>query len=946
MNKILKRILPCLLIAFIVLTFVSCKETADKYKYPTKFPQLTQAEGEKVFVDINGYKLTNKEVFNRLVQGYGLDTLVDIIDADLLGTTLTSEEEEEYNGYLDEIKYGTKDVSSLTNEEKEEKMKQFEVTMTSEGLLFDEAHKADPLYYANYYKLAFKRYKETLKAFTEEINKQNELAKTDDSVNPYFAQEDYLNYFTTNYHKHYKVIIVTFNSELEAREALASSNVLLSSMPGAWRDNLGNTLTEEQVKQVFETIATEANQEGVKDYTYPELKDFSSSKTKDNTIASRVATLSTTSLDARYTHAPLSYGSRWYMAYVVEESNEYFNDVDSTKKFDKALVKEFNANNTPTKLTEELEKGLFDELVLSKLSSDTTAYQNRIDKTMMELRSNAGMVIYSEGIETTYKNNYDKVFKALSITDYKEFKQTTEESSDIVAKWNDKTVTVDNLFDKLQKRYGALVTLLFIEKYIVLSKDNSVVDINNNMAVVNNEKYQEYVKSDFNTYKESFDKGSFEAYGFGKNYGWENFLRDYVGIESEINVVTDYEGTLYNDILKNFKKSVYRTEATEVVVTIKDNGDDKTYWLSSPSWNEEYNTNVVVVDETKRAEVVALWSLDDYKVTDAEKKDVKLNDVYGKFALRIDGVDSLTNVTVDQKVIEKYNELFTNTFEATVSGVYVYHDVNNDGIADDLNEEDSGLAKDLAAKLINKTYLYSKDHDIRGSITGVNDRTIADNLKTVIREYNNSDLSSPYAVYKNAGLRVEVINNATYTNKTNADENLLACIKENWEDIMNYSDIEGTETESTKITDYSLDPVYRYVKNHIVYWVSPYSVSDAPKAVYADNGAYFVIVTKAVRKANQFVSNKAGVYPTVYEYEQSLLASDKRDHAISSDIQKLITAYYTPAINEFTSEDVMTKLMMNACKDLLANVKFTKDNDLHIASLTLIIEESLAEVAK
>ena len=63
------------------------------------------------------------------------------------------------------------------------------------------------------------------------------------------------------------------------------------------------------------------------------------------------------------------------------------------------------------------------------------------------------------------------------ITDYEQFKATKNESSTEVAKWNGGSLTVEEMFDALTERYGAVITLLFVQQYVVLnSKHNDVMN--------------------------------------------------------------------------------------------------------------------------------------------------------------------------------------------------------------------------------------------------------------------------------------------------------------------------------------------------------------------------------------------------------------------------------------------------------------------------------------
>ena len=115
MKTLLKRFIPCLLIVLSIFAIVSCKD-GNKYEYPNPSPLYTN---EGTFVQVGDLKVTNKDVYNRLIQSYGIEEIKNVIDAQLLkDVVLTEEQERDFQDQLLESKYGTTDVDSLTEEEK------------------------------------------------------------------------------------------------------------------------------------------------------------------------------------------------------------------------------------------------------------------------------------------------------------------------------------------------------------------------------------------------------------------------------------------------------------------------------------------------------------------------------------------------------------------------------------------------------------------------------------------------------------------------------------------------------------------------------------------------------------------------------------------------------------------------------------------------------------
>ena len=935
MKKMFKRILPCLLIVLSVFTIASCKDKT-KYKYPTEFPEYTNTD---IFVEIDNLKVTKKDLYNRLVQSYGLEVLKNTIDEQLLANVvLTEKQEQDFADQMLSLQYGTDDVDSLSEEEKAEALKAFEENMLSNGLHLKPVGENDPLYYENYYRLEFKRYAKALEVLKTEIKEFDEEALKNDE-DPYFTDADYLSYFTANFHKTYKLIIVTFDSEKQAKEIMAACDIDLNRLAGDWYStSTASKMTDAQIKDAFMNMYEKAygkECEGAVTYTYDELYDITSSTSKDGVIAVKALELA----NGEYTHGPLLYTNRYYMMYAEEIGTEYVNDAKKEIKFadSEEYIKEKDAKNKVTAITDALKEALYEDLVISSMISDEDYYENTIARIMNELRQEAGLEIFAEGLEVSYKLNYESAYSALDITEYDAFKATTNTSKTEVAKWNGGSLTVDQMFEALSNRYGALVTLLFMQQYVVLNSEHNTVVNYATGEILDQDKYAEYVEEDIDSYKESFEEGNFASYGFPAEYGWANFLRDYIGLSSEAAIIVDFNSTLYEDVLALYTKALYTADIEDVkVVVLTDDEGNKTWGLSSDKWAETHDTKVAVVDETKVPTLSLAWEdadVEGVKTANEDDKDTVLlkQEYYGHFILTHqdasgNNVKTLTEITVDQAVLEEYDVIYNETFSATASGLYVYYDANLDGKADEVAEEDATLAKDLIYKLWSLARLEDSQNKI------------SENLTKVVRAYNLSN-SAEYVPYKQAGIRVKIISDSTYSNSTSADDKVKELVKNMWTDIVNYKDEFGT-TQS--ITGQSLDPIYRYIKNNKVLTVTAYQFADKYASVYAENGYYQLAVTKATnRTAYEYSTSTKTQKPSLYYYEQYLLDKDDREVTINCSSQ--ITSYYTPAITRLSNSTVVNHELMKECQALLSKVTFTSNNDALKANLEALIQSALAE---
>ena len=649
MKKLFKRIIPCLIIVLSIFAIVSCKDDT-KYKYPSQVPLYTS---NGIFAEIGNLKITNQDIYNRLLQSYGIEELENAIDAELLkDVVLTADQEEDFQEQMTNLIYGTLEVEELTEEEKVDAEKSFKLDMISNGLNVDD--KNNPLYYENYYRLDYKRYVKTLEVLTAEIKEFD--AELEEDEDPYFTDKDYLSFFTSNFHKTYKLIIVTFESEKEAIQTMKDAGINVNSLLNGWKDADNNPLTNEQVIEAFKAMYKQAYKEdctGATEYTYADLLKIQSSSSSA-AIANKAVNLE----NGEYTEGPLAYSDRFFLMYAEQVDTAYVYDNDDTFKVEdnETYIAEKDADNNIVEITEALKEKLFSYLVDNILATSSSAYENNINRVMYELRQAANLEIFAEGLEIEYKSAYETVFSTLDITDYEAFKATKNESSTEIAKWNGGSLTVDEMFNALTTRYGAVITLLFVQQYVILNSEHNKVVNYVTGEVLDTKKYQEYVDEDIQSYKESFEEGEFETYGYPTSYGWTNFLRDYLGLTEEAAIIVDFNGTLYDDVLKLYTKALYMAEVGDVeAVVLTDDEGVKTWGLKSSKWTKTHDTGVKVVDENAKPAITLAWEEADIEgvpTVDANDKPViyTKNDYYGHFVLTTADGKHLTNVTADQAV--------------------------------------------------------------------------------------------------------------------------------------------------------------------------------------------------------------------------------------------------------------------------------------------------------
>lgn len=929
MTKLFKRILPCMIIVLLALTFASCKKNTETYKYPSEYPHLT-TNADTPFVKIGDLTITNKDLYERLAQSYGVDEISLIMDAQILADiTLTEEQVKEVNEELEYQIYG-EDKESLTPDELEEREAAFEIQLLSNGLHYTAEGEDDLLYYVNYYTLQYKRHLKALEAFKEEIK-----AKDESEEGPYFAESEYVSFFASNYHKTYKAIIATFASEIEAKAAMETAGIDTSNLVAGWTTDGQTVISSDEALSKMNTIYKQAygtDCEGAKEYTYSDLLAIKASSTQDGAIATKAIALKA----GEYTFAPVAYGTRCFIMYMQEVGSDYINDSDDTDIYSSDKVTVNEANNSITELSEDAKNGIYEDLVLYALTSDQTIYQAYIDTAMYELRQEKGLKIFDEGIEITYKANYETAYSNLSITDYPQFATNDEVSSTVVASWNGGQITVDQLFDHLAKRYGAMITLLFMQQYAVLSSDYNKVINYATGEILDQAKYDEYVVKDVNEYKEAFEEGNFEASGYPASYGWDNFLRDYIGLSSEKAIITDFDSSLYNDVLALYTKALYTVDTKDLSVTI--NGDY--YYVHSDKWDHDHVTTLKVEDCKTAPIAKVVYTSDDLPSKDDQGDiiEYKKEDYYGHIVLTYtDNEDIvqtvLTSMTADMAVIEIYDDLYLNAFSATVYGIYTYYDLDNDGVEDDITDDTSKQTK--ATELVDllwtqaKTY-HEKDHDT----------TLSNAFTYVKRVYDTS--TTTYLSYKQAGLKVAFVSAATISSTTTTyPDEVKNEIKIAWNKVNDY---EYNEKKVSSVMTESLDPNYRFVQGSgaeaEVVVLTPYDFDCA--TVFAENKAYHCVLTTAKSKTSiEYSSSTTTQRPDLYIYEQYQLDSSERETTIYCSTQ--ITTYYVPALEKVASDDIVTTSLMSLCKDLLKDTSFASAYTSCEAVVAKLIDKALEE---
>ncbi len=546
MNKRIKSLLLVVIVLLGVLTLSGC----NNYKYPSEIPTISNPND--VYVTIGDYKVTNEQLYYRALANYGVDTLNSLIDDVLLPSfdSLTADEKADYQDYYNVLVYGTEDVSSLDEDEKEDMLKTFKQNQVLQGYYTDaEIEEAVKLEYRRYV-FAANQVKKEIAEFEPVKDDDGEVIQEE-----YFTETEVNNATSVAYPNESTIILLTFRSELEAKALMQSAGIYVDNIDyRGWRKantdgTAGDLMTQKEVYDAFikmynelyatygdEIKADAYKQEGDKfvwslenkvdgnnnfKYNYTELASLSS------TIAKKVFdSLTTKNFQSSYTMAPNKYLTKYFLA--VELDEKVYEDIEQTD--------------------ENLQK----QLIKNKLTAakvEYYLYKNRVD---------ANLVIYDRGLETPYKEDFDTIYEGLKLEERYEKTKLTSKTNVVTFDVNGKEVaiTADQMLETLTNRYGVATAIGYVSQYITLgnSEFNKVYNFVTG-EILDQEAYDELYEEEIDKYKEELKNNTFASVGYPKGYGWDNFLRDRFGVLNELELLAF--GAIYDETLEKLGDSRY-----------------------------------------------------------------------------------------------------------------------------------------------------------------------------------------------------------------------------------------------------------------------------------------------------------------------------------------------------------------------------------------------------
>lgn len=856
-NLIIFSSLALLLVTAGIITTLILLRDPDKYQYPSERPLITNAEA--VYFKVGNIKITREQVYYRALTNYGLGTFNDLVDSKLLpGFT----DEAAYQEYRKKTiaDYMGIDIDELTQEDIDE----FTNEMKVQGYMTAQ-------YVDDQLRLDYRRYLYTKAQLKYDVE-HFEPKKNDDGEviqEEYFTEAQYNAAKSNVFAEEAKVVIVTFRTQNEAVELLASLNIEIDNLRGWYRTVAGEKqyLTQAEVNELFVEIYNIVYEYRGSELKYNQVtgeieivKNTGGYIVLDQTLktlsktSSVIATKVFSVLDANkqvvnsYTTYPSSFNNGFYLAL----------------KYHSVKVSEEDQESRSAEV--------YDYLIENSINASTTSFY------LFKMRREAGLVIYEEGLENNYAKSYDSALA--SEEDFEKFTKNTEVDNKNVAKFKvngvETVITADQLCDELIARYGIQSVITFMNQYLIYAPAYSDV-YDYALGVVRDTELYNEAQEDADAIIDALESGQYATNGFSKKYGWENYLRDYYGFLTYKELVLN--GSAYDTAVKKFSKSTHTMENEAAV--------------------EIYNLFKVWF---------AMIDNEEYTPQEAQAKLQELNDL---IEAKLQAVPE-TEKTIKYQIVQMYLDYYNVT--AYTVGYFV--DFDDDLKADDLSEYPELRLK--GEELIEAIIARAKVDTVKGN--GFHEK-----LNTVIKkEYNIAGINDPvWGDYKKAGLRLNLTDSSMYTDTNTEDEDLKSLLKKEWDRVRDCLDVESDGDKICFPTTSTISTA-----NHALKYTFETDVPNISNDYYEMSYVYSRCVILSATNANWYTYTKTTSTTTktlipdnyldlikLYEINQKL-ESDKTseeiefedNHVALQTYQKnWINAFYNQIITKFEGDDALSK---------------------------------------
>ena len=385
-----------------------------------------------------------------------------------------------------------------------------------------------------------------------------------------------------------------------------------------------------------------------------------------------------------YTQKPvaLSGNSSYFLAVVLDK----YEGAELEYDFDEEVDEKLQAPS------EELLAEINEYLSVENFNDDI------LTQMLLELRTEKGLVIYDNFLEGMYKAAWDYLYKTtLKMEDYPEYEVNKKNSDTLVFTLGSEVVTADTFFELLEDKHGPQTVLSLMTNHFVLSNPEFNELYNHETGeIYDEEAFKEAVETSVKNVKYYFNAGYYASSGFDASYGWDNFLKDYLRMDNEYELVLNAAGS--EDAFKKFYETQYTYES--ILEKMKEIYKDDFYGLSVinvivfTDYNRDGNPDNYELNEEKEN---TYWSAE--QETLAKKL---IEEIYK--AAPATGEDGLEKQLA--AVVKEYNEA---TYSDETWGVYKKHGLKAKAEGVQSYENTSSLVEEFHDKMFEVYHEIEKD---------------------------------------------------------------------------------------------------------------------------------------------------------------------------------------------------------------------------------------------
>ena len=534
MRVFTKKFLLTFLSVILGLTVVACVESTETTT-PNNSVVPVLSNPDDVFISTDDYDITYSDLYEEIKKNDGLNQLLLMVDTDLLSTYIDQVTEQDITDKINDLTYGTHDpeeMADFTAEEMEEAEKAFADSMSLLG-------------YSNniedYVKVIIARAKYAESTLNDETNVDETWYSNALLVK---------NYYNASYYEDAQLIRIRFTTEANAKAMLRSLNLVskdgelklytgvtpLADVPSsALNDTNTRSLTDDELLNYFlqmynlvygdyldpvDENSTYADVLTMDEFTY----DYDSIKSVNTNFPTFIyKTLGTyenvvNEVDDTpfYTYEPVRYFS----------SDEYYYfmilNLDRSEKVD---VSDFDGDEA--ELEALIGTDVYNEIrdIINESSLDSSTF---INNRVIDLRAEHGFDIYDYYLGLDYQ---------LVNSDY-ELNEEGHES--IVAVYDDKEITADQLFTTAMNINAALYTIYASQTKAVIAShyadlyctegEDCITDV-----LENDSEAMAAHKADMESAKTEFESGYYASY-----YTYDQYLYLAYGVKSQAQLLSSY----------------------------------------------------------------------------------------------------------------------------------------------------------------------------------------------------------------------------------------------------------------------------------------------------------------------------------------------------------------------------------------------------------------------